>query len=410
LTEIRVFKTIEEGPMSPDEDPIRGLISNGAKIRKYLHPVKLLLRLFNGIKKIKESQKDPFSFMGVISVTLLIIFAILPFLNIFPGINRNSLCLSGEFSFLAASPEIFSENPSQNHFLKSTNEPLAGSPSLLLVGKSSLRAATPPVTASPQVLGAIVTVPEFENEEKVIIEYIVESGDTLSSVAVQFDISLETILWANNLSRKSALKIGQKLVIPPISGVIHHVKSGDTVSEIARTYKGGADEIVAFNDLSDENDIYIGDILIIPNGVMPSSSAKSAATHPPQTPLGSAYFIAPTKGKISQGLHWYNAIDFSNPCGALVFAAAQGTVQRIGYGWNDGYGNYLTILHPNGVVTLYAHLSEISVSSGTDVSQGTIIGRIGNTGYTVGATGCHVHFEVRGAQNPFAGYRLGAQF
>jgi murein DD-endopeptidase MepM/ murein hydrolase activator NlpD len=393
--------------MSPCTDPARRLISNGVKIKKYFHPIKLSLTLFNRVKKIKESQRDPFSFMRVIAITLFIIFSIVPFLNTFYRVNENSLCLSEDFSFLAASPEIFSENLSQDHFLSSADGFLVGSPNLLLIGESSLRAATPPAMISTQVLGALVASHDFEGEEKAIREYIVESGDTLSSLAAQFDISLDTILWANGLTKKSALKIGQKLVVPPVSGVIHHVKSGDTVSEVARTYKGKTSEIVAFNDLSDENDIYIGDILMVPDGVMPSPSAKSIAA---QTPISSVYFIAPTKGMISQGLHWYNAVDFSNPCGALVFAAAQGTVQRIGYGWNDGYGNYLTILHPNGVVTLYAHLSEISVSSGTDVSQGTIIGRIGNTGHTVGATGCHVHFEVRGAQNPFAGYRLGSQF
>ena len=383
--------------MSPYTDLIRRLISNGAKIKEYL-------------KKIKESPKDPFSFMRVISVTLFIIFSFLPFLSTFSGITGSSFYLSEDFSSSATSPEIFSEAPSQDHFLSSADE-LSGEPSsFFLIGKNSLRAATPPVTVSAQVLGSLGASYDFAGEEKIIREYIVESGDTLSSLAEQFDISLDTILWANDLGRKSTLKINQKLVIPPVSGVIHHVKSRDTVSEIASTYKAKTSEIVALNELSDENDIYIGDILIIPNGVMPSLPAKTAAVQPAQAPISSVYFIAPTKGKISQGLHWYNAIDFCNPCGSLVFASAQGTVQRIGYGWNDGYGNYLTILHPNGVVTLYAHLSEISVSSGTNVSQGTIIGRIGNTGHTVGATGCHVHFEVRGGQNPFAGYRLGTQF
>lgn len=372
--------------MSPYTNPVRGLISNGVKIRKYL-------------RKIKESPKDPFSFIRVISVTLFIIFAALPLLINFTGTSKSSFCLSDEPSLLTASLEMLSGDPSRDHFLSSTGNSSAGSFNLFLIEENSVRAVTPPVTISPQVLGALSASYDFEGEEKAIKEYIVESGDTLSSLVEQFDISLNTILWANGLSSKSALKIGQKIVIPPISGIIHHVKDGDTVSEIARTYKGKTSEIVAFNELSDENDIYIGDIIIVPDGVMPSVSAKTATV---QTPVSSVYFIAPTKGKISQGLHWYNAIDFSNSCGALVFAAAQGTVQRVAYGWNGGYGNYLTILHPNGVVTLYAHLSEISVSSGTNVSQGTIIGRIGNTGHTIGATGCHVHFEVRGAQNPFA--------
>ena len=372
--------------MSPYTNPVRRFLSNGAKIGKYL-------------KKFKESLKDPFSFMRVISVALFVFFGLTSFFNTFHGKVGNSSCLSEDFSFLAASPEIFSETLSQDHFLSSTNEFLAGSPRMLLIEKNSLQPAAPPVMISAQVLGAMTSGYEFESGEKTITEYLVESGDTLSSLAEQFDISLETILWANDLNSKSTLKIGQKLVIPPVSGVIHHVKSGDTISEIAVTYKSKASEIVAFNELSDENDIYTGDILIVPDGVMPPPSTKSVVV---QAPISSVYFIAPTKGKISQGLHWYNAIDFSNSCGALVFAAAQGTVQRIGYGWNHGYGNYLTILHPNGVVTLYAHLSQISVTSGTNVSQGTIIGRIGNTGHTVGATGCHVHFEVRGAQNPFA--------
>ncbi|MBU0476443.1 M23 family metallopeptidase, partial [Patescibacteria group bacterium] len=63
-----------------------------------------------------------------------------------------------------------------------------------------------------------------------------------------------------------------------------------------------------------------------------------------------------------------------------------------------------TIIHPNGVVTLYSHLQSISVKAGEKVSQGQGIGLIGHTGQTIpsGPQGCHLHFEVRGAENPFA--------
>jgi len=54
------------------------------------------------------------------------------------------------------------------------------------------------------------------------------------------------------------------------------------------------------------------------------------------------------------------------------------------------------------VVTLYGHLSVITVKNGGSVNVGEIIGYIGNTGRTRGQTGCHLHFEVRGARNPFA--------
>jgi murein DD-endopeptidase MepM/ murein hydrolase activator NlpD len=67
-------------------------------------------------------------------------------------------------------------------------------------------------------------------------------------------------------------------------------------------------------------------------------------------------------------------------------------------GWNGGYGNYIVIRHGNGVQTLYAHLSSVSVAPGAYVAQGQTIGGMGNTGKS---TGTHLHFEVRGGSNPF---------
>jgi len=122
-----------------------------------------------------------------------------------------------------------------------------------------------------------------------VTEYLVQPGDNLWSIVEEFNISLETLLWANNLNKNSLLQIGQKLVILPTSGVTHPVQKGDTVSQIAKTYKAKIDDILAFNDLSGEGDIYIGDILIVPNGVMPPP-----VVYAPQTvPLASSYFICP---------------------------------------------------------------------------------------------------------------------
>ena len=66
--------------------------------------------------------------------------------------------------------------------------------------------------------------------------------------------------------------------------------------------------------------------------------------------------------------------------------------------WFGGYGNYIIIEHPNGTQTLYAHLSAVYVSVGARVSQAQPIGEVGSTGKS---TGPHLHFEVRGAKNPF---------
>lgn len=261
------------------------------------------------------------------------------------------------------------------------------------------------MVATPQVLGLILGEAEPEINKE-IIEYEVKSGDSLTVIAESFGISLNTLLWANDLSKSSTIKPGQKLVISPVSGVIYHVKNGDTVSAIAQKYKAKPENIIAFNDLESDGDIFIGDILVIPEGVMPAPAVSTPVLA--QVPLASSYFICPVTSpcRITQGLHYYNAIDFSHGrCGDSILAAAGGVVQKIKYGWNSGAGNTLTILHPNGVATSYGHLQAILVSVGEQVLQGQIIALMGGQPGTAGAgksTGCHLHFSVHGARNPFA--------
>ena len=277
-------------------------------------------------------------------------------------------------------------------------------PDFSLIQENSLMGFSIPLTVSPNVLGSLTgdTYLERENE---ISEYTVQSGDTLTGVAEKFDISLETLLWANNLTKSSALKVGQDLIILPVSGLLHHVTSGETVGGIAQKYKGDINEIIVFNELSNEGDINVGDILIIPNGVMPSATKVYT---PSLASLATSYFICPISlpCRITQRLHWYNAVDFSHgKCGDLIYAAAGGQILKIKYGWNGGAGNYLEILHPNGVITMYGHLQSVLVSVGQPISQGQAIAFMGGQSGTAGSgrsTGCHLHFQVIGAKNPFA--------
>jgi len=191
----------------------------------------------------------------------------------------------------------------------------------------------------------------------------------------------------------------------PVTGAMHIVGSGDTLSQIAEVYEAEVTDIVEFNGLSDEGKIFAGDFLIVPNGIKPKVTANYASV-----PLSKSYFIAPipSPARVTQGLHWFNAIDFSNGgCNDPVYAAAGGTVQRTGY-TNLG-GRYVRILHTNGVVTYYGHLSKITVTAGQNVSQGKVVGYVGYSGKTIpaGPAGCHVHFDVRFAKNPFSGYSSG---
>ena len=104
-------------------------------------------------------------------------------------------------------------------------------------------------------------------------------------------------------------------------------------------------------------------------------------------------------GRKSQGIHGYNAVDLAAPTGTPIIASASGKVIIArSSGYNGGYGLYVVISHPNGTQTLYAHMSKVNVSVGRFVERGEIIGAVGNTGKS---TGPHLHFEVRGARNPF---------
>lgn len=237
--------------------------------------------------------------------------------------------------------------------------------------------------------------------------YEVRSGDTLSSIALMFGVSVNTIRWANDIPIGAPLKVGQSLVILPVSGISHTVKKGDTISSIAKKYKGDEDEIRSFNGLSDDSTLAIGETIIVPDGELTATPPSARTAVPASSKLRGAdgpsivgYFIAPLANyRKTQGLHGYNGVDLASYYGAPVFAAADGDVivARQG-GYNGGYGSYVVIRHDNGTQTLYAHLSSVKVSAGVRVSQGFTIGAMGNSGRS---TGPHLHFEVRGARNPF---------
>ena len=370
--------------------------------------LKSLFGLKDKIGRTKETLRgflrDPLLCLGTIS-SILFLFVCLGY-----SFVSDSPLSSGDF-LMASILESSEESVKEEAFAGLIKKSWPDSPEFLLLADSSLRAATPPSSFSSQILGALVGGYDFDDAKNTITEYIVEPGDSLLGIASKFSISLNTILWANDLNSGSLIQPGQKLVLLPVSGVLHHIKSGDTISEIAQTYKGKTDEIIAFNDLSSEGDIYVGDIIIIPDGQKPKSSYQ-----PSTAPLANSYFICPIAGctkKITQGLHWYNAIDFSSgKCGEVIYAAAAGEVLKVKLTsstskWAfNGYGNHMTILHPtNGVVTYYGHISVSLVNPGDQVSQGQAIALMGGQPGTAGAgrsTGCHLHFGVSGSRNPFA--------
>jgi len=270
--------------------------------------------------------------------------------------------------------------------------------------------------SAPQVVSGKVLGDAFggnSQNQKDIIDYTVQPGDSIQSIANTYNISVNTLLWANDITSSSTIKVGQDLTILPVDGVLHVVKSGDTISAIASKYKANPDIIISYNDLANQDDIYIGDILTIPGGVMPKAANPAASPVKNQILLPNNFFIFPTQGILTQGLHFYNAVDIANNCGTPIYAPAAGVVQRVVLsGWNEGMGNYMTILHSHGVVTYYAHLQSAMVRPGDTVSIGQNIGFMGGKPGTQGAgnaTGCHLHWSVVGTVNPLGGYPVGSR-
>lgn len=96
--------------------------------------------------------------------------------------------------------------------------------------------------------------------------YVVQKGDTISDIAEQFNLSLNTILWENNLSARSLIKPGQELTILPINGITHKIKKGETLDFIAKKYQAKKEDVLEFNKLMNEKNLEVGLVLIIPNG------------------------------------------------------------------------------------------------------------------------------------------------
>ena len=268
-----------------------------------------------------------------------------------------------------------------------------------------------------------------------VVEYTVESGDSIFSIAEKFDLKPETILWGNRYTLGDDphfILPGQTLNILPVDGVLHMWTAGEGLNGVASFYNVTPEDIINWpgNDLDPDE---IGDyanpnippdtMLVIPGGQgtytdwrTPRISREEPATAKHLGPgactgsyegiTGSLVFIWPSTERYLSGFDYtpdtnHFGIDIAGRTGNPIYAADHGVV--VYAGWNDyGYGEMVVIDHGSGWQTLYAHLNQVNVSCGQEVIQGEVIGLMGSTGKS---TGPHLHFEIRsdeyGRVNPW---------
>jgi len=253
--------------------------------------------------------------------------------------------------------------------------------------------------------------------------YEVQTGDSVFSIADQYGLKPETILWGNYDTLNDNprfLAIGQVLNILPTDGIYYRYNSGESLESIARSFEVSVNDIIEYpgNYLDpyetnpQDPGIADGTWLIIPGGqreLQDWGPPAISRTNPAvaayygagscgeiyEGPIGDGIFIWPAVSTQISGYRYtpgiHEAIDIGGVEGSAIYASDTGVV--VYSGWSEyGYGNMVVIDHGNGWQTAYAHLQYTSAGCGQAVYRGDTIGALGNTG---NSTGPHLHFEMK---------------
>lgn len=239
-----------------------------------------------------------------------------------------------------------------------------------------------------------------------ITEYTAKNGDSLWSIAQQFDLRPETILWGNEwLSSAGILQIGDTLNILPVDGVLHTVRDGETLETLERLHGTAAQEILEYFgngfDLTQLPQLSEGQEIIVPHGTSPiywsEAQAPGAATNTSYSGkypnLGTGYFVwplAPPYNLTQEYWGGHPAIDVDTYFRQPISASDSGTVAFSGWD-NTGYGYLVIVDHGNGYQTYYAHNEANLVGTGQTVIKGQQIAESGSTG---NSTGNHLDFRI----------------
>ncbi|MFW5976158.1 MAG: peptidoglycan DD-metalloendopeptidase family protein [Alkalispirochaetaceae bacterium] len=241
------------------------------------------------------------------------------------------------------------------------------------------------------VIDASITVDTEKFLALEVESYTIQPGDTLSDLASENDLTLDTLISFNQIKDARRIQIGDTYRIPNRDGLLYEVRSGDSLAAIASKYGTSVNAILDANDMR-SREISTGEVVFVPEARMNSTELKLI--------LGEL-FRNPTMERFTSGFgmradpftglpRFHNGIDLANIPGTPIRAAGSGRVAHI-ESQIGNYGRFVILRHDSGFQTLYAHLDSFDVRVGQFVYQGDVIGRMGNTGRS---TGPHLHFSV----------------
>lgn len=270
--------------------------------------------------------------------------------------------------------------------------------------------------ASPRGKGSIIADLKKKDKRWHVTKYRIRRGDNLWGIARKFGTDHRLVIRINGIDTPDLLKPNTLIAVPHRNGIEYTVKRGDTLSSIASTYRVSLGSIVEGNAIAgDKNMLVPGTRLFLPDAAHQAPSKRTYTGKDSRRVFARSSRIQllwPLRGRITSSFGrrtdpfsrkrtFHCGIDVSAEPGTPVRAAAGGTV--IYSGWKDGYGNMVVLRHDNGYITVYAHNKENLVSDGDSVSRGDVIAKSGMSG---AVTGAHLHFEVRKYLTPLNPLRM----
>ncbi len=230
-------------------------------------------------------------------------------------------------------------------------------------------------SSAPQA-AASQPAPQLSVVDQNRFRHTIEAGESLYAIARRYDVSVEAIVEANNLSSPDQIAVGQQLIIP------------------------GRPDLLAARSRQTGNSSALEKDETAASDATQAAVAVQVASAQPGTPAmsGAGNYRWPVSGRVIVDFEASRrtGINIEAPDGAPVRSAENGTVIYVGDGV-AGYGNLILVRHPNGFISAYAHLKSISVAKDDVVSRGQQIGTVGTTG---SVTRPQLHFELRQGATP----------